>query len=180
VTVLFDREQRGILRGMTLAALVTAAAFAGACFWPVVAGSEVPGGERLAYAVRCDVFVLIWLLAAVARVARTRFVSPEDIAGAGLSEATPPVSRSQAILQNTLEQTLLALPVHLSLATLLPRAWLGLIPMLVVLFGIGRSAFWRNYQYGAARRAFGFGLTFYPTVAAYALSIVLIIRVVVR
>ncbi len=52
--------------------------------------------------------------------------------------------------------------------------------MLVVLFGIGRAAFWRSYQYGAARRALGFALTFYPTVAAYALSIVLIIRVVVR
>lgn len=116
----------------------------------------------------------------MARVASARFASPEDAARAGLSEATPPVRRSQAILQNTLEETLLALPLHLSLAALLPRAWRGLIPMLVVQFGIGRAAFWRSYQYGAARRALGFALTFYPTVAAYALSIVLIIRVVVR
>jgi len=34
VTVLFDREQRGILRRMTLAALVTAATFAGGRLLP--------------------------------------------------------------------------------------------------------------------------------------------------
>jgi hypothetical protein len=34
------------------------------------------------------------------------------------------------------------------------------------LFSAGRLLFWMGYQHGAPRRALGFGLTFYPTIAA--------------
>ncbi len=49
-----------------------------------------------------------------------------------------------------------------------------MIPLLVALSCIGRAAFWFGYGGGAASRAFGFGTTFYPTVAAYVLAVVLI------
>ena len=175
----FGREQRDVRRGMIAAGLVTTIAFA-AARWLPVSVTDLPISDRLAYALRCDLLVVVWLLAAVARVASARFASPEDLAGAGSTTPTPPIRQARAVLQNTLEQTVLSLPVHLALATLLPILWLGLIPMLVLLFGIGRAAFWHGYAYGAARRAFGFGLTFYPTVAAYVLSVGLIVQLVVR
>ncbi len=34
---------------------------------------------------------------------------------------------------------------------------------LVILFGLGPLLFWLGYASGAAGRAFGFALTFYPT-----------------
>jgi hypothetical protein len=62
----------------------------------------------------------------------------------------------------------------LALASLLEGTELAVIPLLVALFCIGRAAFWFGYVGGAAGRAFGFGTTFYPTVAAYVLAVVLI------
>ena len=53
---------------------------------------------------------------------------------------------------------------------------LGLIPVLAVLFGFGRLAFWIGYLMTPWGRAFGFGLTFYPTVAAYAWLVILTTR----
>ena len=176
----FRSEQHRVSRATIVAALVTVIAFVAARWLPVAATDELSTGDRLAYALRCDLFICLWLLAAIARVASARFASPSDIAGAGLSSPTPLLRQAQAVLQNTLEQVVLALPVHLALATLLPRPWLGLIPILVLLFGVGRAAFWRGYGDGAAARALGFGLTFYPTIAAYMLSIGLIVQLVVR
>jgi hypothetical protein len=40
-------------------------------------------------------------------------------------------------------------------------------------FAVGRLAFWLSYRRGATARAFGFGTTFYPTVFAYGLALIL-------
>jgi uncharacterized membrane protein YecN with MAPEG domain len=40
-----------------------------------------------------------------------------------------------------------------------------LLIVLGLIFTISRIAFWRGYSHGAEARAFGFALTFYPTVA---------------
>lgn len=167
-----DAEQRRVLGGMVAAALVTLVTVAvGPRYWPV----ELPA-DRLVFALRCDVFVVAWIAVGIARVASGRFRSPADIAGSAMTEATPAIRRAQAFLQNSLEQAALAVPVHLALATLLPVAHLGAIPLLVLLFAVGRIAFWAGYAGGAGSRAFGFALTFYPTVAALAWAIVLIVR----
>ncbi len=63
---------------------------------------------------------------------------------------------------------------HLALASLLEGTELAVIPLLVALFCIGRAAFWFGYVGGAASRAFGFGTTFYTTMAAYVLAVILI------
>jgi hypothetical protein len=44
---------------------------------------------------------------------------------------------------------------------------LGLIRALAGLFAAGRAAFWLGYLYAPWARAFGLGLTFYPTIAAF-------------
>jgi hypothetical protein len=69
--------------------------------------------------------------------------------------------------QNTLEQTVLVVIAWPLLALLLPPAEPGIVPVLAVLFGVGRFAFLIGYLIAPWARAFGFGLTFYPTVLAY-------------
>ncbi|MFO1027560.1 MAG: hypothetical protein U1E70_20475 [Acetobacteraceae bacterium] len=131
--------------------------------------------DRLAFAARADLFVALWLLASVAAVAKGRFFSPQDIAGSGFGEPTPTIAAGRAVVQNTHEQATLAVIAHLALATLLPFRLLGLIPLLVVLFCIGRLTFWLGYQRGAAARAFGFATTFYPTAMALVVALVMVV-----
>jgi hypothetical protein len=67
---------------------------------------------------------------------------------------------------NTLEQAVLAAIAWTGLALELRPQDLGLIPALAGLFAAGRAAFWIGYLYRPWARAFGLGLTFYPTVGA--------------
>lgn len=81
----------------------------------------------------------------------------------------------QALLQNTLEQVLLAVLAHGAFAVLAPAEWLGLIPTFTVLFVVGRVLFAAGYAGGAGGRALGFALTFLPTMALCAASLVLLL-----
>ncbi len=80
-----------------------------------------------------------------------------------------------AVLQNSVEQALAAIGVHLVLATLLNGRELLLIPGLVGLFCLGRIAFRIGYPGGAGSRAFGMSLSSYPTLAASLLALGLMI-----
>ncbi len=45
------------------------------------------------------------------------------------------------------------------------------VVLCALLFGLGRLLFLLGYHRGAAARAFGFGLSFYPTVGLYLVSL---------
>ncbi len=172
----FDREQRGVVRGIAAAVAFMVLFLTVGYFWfPVPLGPFDGAAERLAFALQADIFVFEWLLAAVGHVANRRFFSPDDIQGGGLSAPSDQIRVPLSILQNTLEQCVLAVGAHLALAVLLHDREMALIPLFVVLFGVGRAAFWIGYKGGAAGRAFGFACTFYPTAGAYLLAIVLLI-----
>ena len=121
--------------------------------------------SRLQFAIHADLFVIVWLAAAIANVARLRFFSEQDIAGSSAEEASGRVRMASAILQNTSEQVGLAVATHLIVASTFSRSNV-LVAALVCLFAIGRLLFWGGYRYGAKGRAFGFALTFYPSVLA--------------
>ncbi|MDX1554689.1 MAG: MAPEG family protein [Xanthomonadales bacterium] len=117
-------------------------------------------------------FVGVWLLVpALAVLAFTivtmlyRLFSPDAIAG-----TRRPASRyleiNIRVTQNTLEQAFLAAVAWFGLALALPAGQLALIPVLAVLFGVGRILFWVGYQLDPAWRAIGFGLTALPTAIA--------------
>ena len=112
-----------------------------------------------------DVLIVLCLTANIGLLARHRFFTPEDIDGGGLTKGTAQAQVLQATLQNTLEQTVLALSVHAVWAAEMPASWQAVIPAAAILFFIGRVLFWRGYARGAPGRALGFALTFYPTVA---------------
>ena len=79
------------------------------------------------------------------------------------------------MLQDTLDQAVLALAAHLALASLLRGREMVLVPLLVALFCGGRLAFWIGCRRGAGSRALGFGLTFYPSVLALGLTFLLLV-----
>ena len=107
---------------------------------------------------------LVCLLLAVGAVGNHRFFSRDDIDAAMGGAPSPRLRVMQAVLQNTLEQSVLAIGTYGLLSFFLPTrmAWL---PMLMAgAFVAGRAAFAIGYRRGAAGRAFGFALTLYPTV----------------
>ena len=161
-----NSDQRLILVGM-VAAVVFSALF-------VFGGQLLLGssdltialpGDRIAYALGCDFWAGLALLAGVARVAGQRFFSNEVDGSLPAEERTLQVNR--AYIQNTSEQLLLLLVAHAGLSQVLPAESLSTIPLLVALFLVGRITFWLGYRHSPPARAFGFATTFYPTVAVF-------------
>jgi len=158
-------KQRGVLKGMIAGAATSVVVIVGVILvGPNVLSSEASAGDRLTFALRADTFVALWLCVSIGLLARHRFFTPEDIDGGGLSRGSETANVLQATLQNTLEQSVLAVLVHLAWAAMMPLTWMATIPAAVVLFLIGRVLFVRGYRGGAPSRAVGFALTFYPTV----------------
>jgi len=129
-----------------------------------VADLEVAG--RLALAGRWLLVPGLCLLVGIGFTANRRFLSAEAIDG-GPPQAPGAFEINLRYNTNTLEQTVLAAIAWTGLALALPARDLGLIPALAGLFAAGRTAFWLGYLYAPWARAFGLGLTFYPTIAAF-------------
>lgn len=162
------QEQRRVALGMGFALLLTIVLFA-----TILTGDGAeaahPFVDRMQTTLRADLFLVIWLAAAIGNVARLRFFSATDIEGSGSGHASEPVRQASAILQNTYEQVCLAVLAHMIMAATFahpPR----LTNALVLLFCVGRLLFWIGYHRGAGGRAFGFALTFYPSVIALLVS----------
>ena len=153
------RKQIGVAIGMGLGLAITAAALA----WPYPPAPTADVSARLAQWTAASLVVGLWLFAAVARLARHRFFVAADI-DAALGAGSAKARVLQSLLQNTLEQVVLA--------TLTYGAWLlvarPLLPIAPVwaaagCFCLGRLLFFIGYERGAAARSLGFALTFYPT-----------------
>jgi len=166
-------KQRGVLAGISIAGALTFMGILGVLFASPEMLIPVEGLEnRIGFVFRWDLAVVFWLLITIGTLARRRFFSPDDIDGGGLTTETDEAKIHQSILQNTLEQVVLALAVHTMGAVLLPIGWLGVIPVAAVMFSLGRILFWLGYGRGASARAVGFGLTFYPTILIFVLIVV--------
>lgn len=160
-----DSEQRGVAIGMasallTMVAILILAAIVGSARFASSASVEF----RLELLAASLMVPATSLFICIARLAKHRFFTPEDINGSALTEGTSRAKLLQALLQNTLEQLALALPVYLSCSFIFPSHFLGLIPAAAAMFFVGRVLFYLGYSGGARSRAFGFAFTFYPTV----------------
>lgn len=168
------QDQRGVLRGGALAFLV--AVIIGLPFYLIVRPDWVgvpPAdalGAQIAYALKWDILVLLWLAGCVRHVSSGRFNSSADIAGSGFGPPSSAIAIRRAVLQNSLEQTVLAVGAHLALAVVLRRDELVLVPTLVLLYLIGRIWFALGYSQGAPGRAGGMVLTAAPTFGALVLA----------
>lgn len=169
-----DDKQRGVLTGMaaavSIAALVLALAIVlrPAVLLPV--GSSLEG--RLAWGAMWLMLPALTLLLAIGRLAGHRFRTPQDIDGSGLTGGSEDARIAQAVIQNTLEQTVLAALVYGAYCATMPRGWLAAIPAAAVLFAVGRLLFALGYRRGAPGRALGFALTFYGTAILAAITLI--------
>ncbi len=100
----------------------------------------------------------------IGRIAQRRFFDPALIDGANLPSGSP-AEIDARVLQNTLEQAVLALCVWPALAMLLGQRGAGVVAALGLSFELARLLFWVGYRLSPALRALGFAATFYPTVA---------------
>ena len=158
-------KQRGVLRGM-MSAVVLVILIVGAAILFCPAALLPATGELAARPAWTGAWLLapaLCLLLAIGRLAGHRFHTPEDIDGSGLTAGSDAAHVKQAMIQNTLEQTVLAALVWFAYAALMPPEWLAAIPAAAVLFVIGRAFFVFGYSRGAPGRALGFALTFYST-----------------
>src|SRR3954464_2125424 len=80
---------------------------------PTALNSEQAYTAALVHALKWDVLLVVSLTLNIGLLARHRFFTPEDIDGGGLTKGTPQAQVLQSTLQNTLEQTVLALSVHM-------------------------------------------------------------------
>lgn len=160
-----SEKQRGVARNAAIAGAVTLILIPAAIhFGPAVLGPIETLRDLLDVWAICSLPPVLWLLASIGSIAQYRFLHAEDIDGSGLTEGSPRVMILRAVLQNTLEQAVLAVLVYAGFLLLAPPGWAGGVAMATILFAIGRLLFRHGYMSGAPGRALGFGLTFYPTV----------------
>src|SRR5262245_39802617 len=170
---MLTEKQRRVFGGMmlglasTLLALALAIVAAPSGFLP----DDNNAASTIAHALQWDILLVLWLAANIAMLARHRFFTPADIDGGGLSDGTPTAKVLQSVLQNTLEQVVLAVLAHLIWAATMPWRWQAAIPAAAMLFFLGRALFSRGYARGAPARALGFALTFCPTVAMLVVAV---------
>mgnify|MGYP001252257655 CR=1 FL=1 len=161
-----NSKQRGVLRGMLAGACFALMIVgAGICLNPFDFPAELDHAARLDVAMASVLWPVFFLAVAIGRLAGHRFFTPEDIDGGGLTAGTGRARLLQTLLQNTLEQCVLAFGVYCAWAVLMPSAWLSVVPMAALAFVAGRLLFFMGYQKGAPSRAFGFTLSFYPSLA---------------
>jgi hypothetical protein len=159
----FTRTQAGVAAGLAVGFAATVAAFA----WPGLPAVPADMEGRIALWLAASVSTGLWLLIGIALLARHRFFTPADIHGGGLGEGTPAAKLLQSLIQNTLEQAVLAIPAYGAWLWLAPEGRRGLVLICAGLFSLGRLLFFFGYKFGAPALALGFTLTFYPTVGLY-------------
>lgn len=149
---MLNAKQRNIAAGMAAALLVTA----GLLLWP---GSGDPG-QALPATFRALVSPAVAIAAGIAFVARARFFDPRAIDG---DSGSVTIDLGNRYLGNTVEQAALAAMTWLAFAAAVPARAAFLVPVLAVVFLVARVLFAVGYAFAPQARAFGFALTFYPT-----------------
>lgn len=179
-TIDLKQEQRRVLRGAARAFVVCGVVLSVAhSALPRVL--ELPADDleaRLMFWAGANLFVVLWVVLGVGMVSSGRRHSVADIRGSAYSAPSPKIAVAAAFLQNTLEQSFIALFVQLAMVLLLGHAALPLVAGSVLLFGLGRATFLVGYPKGAGARSFGMAVTALPSMFAFALCIgVLIVRI---
>lgn len=159
-----NQQQKTVFKGVIAALLFSTGFVAIAYFFvslplPVLDTAE----QRLIFTLRWQIFPALMLFAGVAVIGNERFLSP---AINPLADAESDKTQIHLrYLSNTLEQFVLFFVASLILSTFLDSHSIKLIPILATLFVFGRIAFWLGYLQNSLYRAFGMGVTLYPTAA---------------
>jgi uncharacterized membrane protein YecN with MAPEG domain len=109
--------------------------------------------------------VVAYLVWKIFDITAFRADNKDCIDGSAFTKVEPvQLTVMRSILQNTLEQTVILTITHLVWIVVMPSSFLALQPVGVILFLLGRLSFESGYHRSTEGRAFGFSLTFLPTV----------------
>lgn len=129
--------------------------------------------DKIALVFQCAAFALLPGVVAICIVAAQR-LNPEMWVGRAAKPNSALDINTRFIL-NTFEQFTAYLVAIAVVALYSPPEGARALPILTVLFVLGRILFWVGYHKHPYLRAFGFGITFYPTVAIYIWFVLLIL-----
>jgi hypothetical protein len=121
--------------------------------------------NRLALVIKGAVFAILPAAICIAIVAAQR-LNPNMFVGR-VAKPNSSLDINTKFILNSFEQFLLYFVANAALAMYCPLEEARTLPILTALFVLGRVLFWIGYHYNPYLRAFGFGLTFWPTAAAY-------------
>ena len=107
----------------------------------------------------------LFLALIIARLAQRRFFDTSIIDGEPFAPGSG-ADIDARVLQNTIEQLVLALALWPVTGYVLAADGPGVVMCLGVGFLFARMFFWLGYHISAPLRAFGFAATFYPTLVA--------------
>lgn len=168
-------KQQGVLKGMIIGLIISIIVIVSGLYYHLVGLADLTRMGCLSVAAKSTLLPSVFLIFAIARLARQRFFCETDIDGSGLSQGTEQAKVLQSLIQNTLEQMALIVPVYFAWAMVMPIHTMIILPMVSILFALGRTLFFIGYQRGAASRALGFTLTFYPTVILFIIVVVTVL-----
>ena len=118
--------------------------------------------DKLGYVLQWESLIALVVLIAILNVGQRRYYACQDERD---GKDTERLRVPLAFLSNTLEQGLCCFVLYLALGVSLANEQLVLIPLLCLLFVIGRVFFYIGYTLQPVWRAFGFGMTVLPCIA---------------
>jgi hypothetical protein len=152
-------EQRVVAIGAASGVVLMAA-----CVWILtitLPTASIAGmlGERLAYALRANVFATVPLFIMLAAVGNSRF----------LSDAIDPTRHTESrsmeidgrVVDNTLQQNFVFAIASLTLSTVVPLQRLQVVWACAIVFVVARLGFWLGYRLNPLYRAPGMAATAY-------------------
>ncbi len=122
-------------------------------------------GDRIAQMIKDAVFAILPALVAICIVAAQR-LDPNMWVGR-TAKPNSALDINTRFILNTFEQFILYFIGNAGLAIYCPPQEARTLIILTALFLLGRVMFWVGYHFNPYLRAFGFGVTFYPTVVVY-------------
>jgi uncharacterized MAPEG superfamily protein len=123
-------------------------------------------GDRIAQVIKDAVFAILPGVLGICIVAAQR-LDPSMWVGR-MAKPNSALDINTRFILNTFEQFIAYFIANAGLALYCPLEEARTLIILTMLFVLGRILFWIGYHKNPYLRAFGFGITFYPTVAAYA------------
>jgi MAPEG family len=122
-------------------------------------------GDRIALVIKDAVIAILPAVLAICIVAAQR-LDPSMWVGR-TAKPNSALDINTRFILNTFEQFIAYFIGNAGLALYCPPQEARTLIILTTLFVLGRVLFWVGYHYNPYVRAFGFGITFYPTVAVY-------------
>jgi MAPEG family len=122
-------------------------------------------GDRIALVLKGAVFALLPGVIGICIVAAQR-LDPEMWVGR-IAKTNSALDINTRFILNTFEQFTAYFVANAAVSLFTPAEEARSLPILTMLFVLGRILFWIGYHKNPYLRAFGFGITFYPTVAVY-------------